>query len=171
MLASVVGGMEPAAGGLQRDLEILLHPRVPPLVRSATGFNLQSLTTANEVQEGVSNTVVDESHEEKATRGPPVDSVVGVHPGHANPIQDDSMQGPNRLHPVPSDDSSHQSTAKSSTFSRREEVHLPSIVTPRQVLMPAKPIPLPPKMNATVAGDDEDEDEPMPSINVESDSD
>ena len=170
-----------AAGRLHRDLEILLHPRVPPLVRSATGFDFQSLATTNEVQDDAGNTVMDTSHEEVAPQDPSTtDSVVGAHSSHSNSVQNHSMWKPDHVQLAPPDDSrSPQSSPvvlgrtsdAPSTFSRTGELHLPSIVTPRPVLIPAQPVPSSPKMNVTVAGDDEDEDEPMPSIDVESDSD
>ncbi|KAG6903450.1 hypothetical protein C0995_005473 [Termitomyces sp. Mi166 len=162
---------------ITRDLEILLHPRVPPLVRSLPHVESLSLFRAEESQEER------DVREELGLRG--------AFPEQSKPVEEDIImedsaappgtQQVDNIQPVSVTKPSLPPRLSSSTVASTSIKPQPAslIVTTPGAIEPPRPKPseperipkpVPPQPVATSAQDAED-DEEMPAINMDSDSD
>ncbi|KAG6877240.1 hypothetical protein C0992_010466 [Termitomyces sp. T32_za158] len=160
---------------IRHNLEILLHPRVPPLVRSLPHVESLSLFRA------------EESQEELDTREGL--GLCGASPGQLNLVEDVVMQdfAPSETEqinnrqsakvsepPLPQNPSSSSFTNTSKNTLLAASTLLipstiePSLSTPAETIVHPQ-IPLPHPIAALAQSDDDDEE--MPVINLDSDSD
>ncbi|KAG6916712.1 hypothetical protein DXG01_005661 [Tephrocybe rancida] len=158
-----------------RDLEVLLHPRVPPLVRSLPHVESLSLFRAEEPQEEA------DVREELRLQGafpdqPNVHEEDIVMEGSATP------QSPpiNRIQPMKVDVLPSLLPPLPSTTPSAQAPHVPPLLTtpannveePRiqPVVQKSAPKPVVSQSVAVPVREEEDEDEEMPAINMDSDS-
>jgi hypothetical protein len=171
-----------ASTGPHRDFEILLHPRVPLLVRPATEFNLRSLTTTVEVQTDTDNMVMDTSAEEAAPQDPSTQPIVRDHSGQGHSAGSDNIKEHDELLPAPPNHTKRPGITPTTIASGRDHPSTiprtpdPHLLTPtaRQRPISDQTISSSSKTNAMMVkggDDDDDDDEPMPTINMDSDSD
>ena len=166
-----------ASTGPHRDFEILLHPRVPLLVRPATEFNLRSLTTT--VEDDTDNMVTDTSAEEPVPQDPSIQPVVREHSGQGHAVGSNNVKEHDELLPAPSNHTERPGITPTviasgrdhpSTIPRTPDPHLPT-PTARQRPTPDQTVSFSSRITVEGDDDDDDDDEPMPTINMDSDSD
>ncbi|RDB22742.1 Pre-rRNA-processing protein rix1 [Hypsizygus marmoreus] len=158
-----------------RQLEILIHPRVPPLVRSLPHVEALSLFRAEEPQEEI------DVREELGLHGvlpdaPPssqdVDMEDDITP---SPYVQDTALEPMKAPPIPKLNASLDSAPENPSYSAPQkpgpQIPTSSLKTPPlpKVAIPPPPSPSAP-MQPMVAAADDEEDEEMPAINMDSDS-
>ncbi|KAH0587795.1 hypothetical protein J132_06140 [Termitomyces sp. J132] len=158
-----------------RDLEILLHPRVPPLVRSLPHVESLSLYRAEESQEEA------DVREELGLHG--------AFPHQSKPVEEDIIMGDsvspetqpvNNIQPVRIAELSPPKPVSSTVANTSSEPQPASLIVPVSVaiecprLKPLEPKSLPQTVipqPAVAPAQDERDDEEMPAINMDSDSD
>ncbi|KAG5342288.1 hypothetical protein C0989_003417 [Termitomyces sp. Mn162] len=158
-----------------RDLEILLHPRVPPLVRSLPHVESLSLYRAEESQEEA------DVREELGLHG--------AFPHQSKPVEEDIIMGDsvspetqpvNNIQPVRIAELSPPKPVSSTVANTSSKPQPASLIVPVSVaierprLKPLEPKSLPQTVipqPAVAPAQDERDDEEMPAINMDSDSD
>ncbi|KAF5387632.1 hypothetical protein D9615_000575 [Tricholomella constricta] len=162
-----------------RNLEYLLHPRVPPLVRSLPHVESLSLFRAEEPQEEA------DVREELGLQGAFPDRPITTHDTQDVVMEDDSRTAPKINDENPVTIHGQQPPAKPvpavPTISNVNVQQAAAATLPRAHVEPPRPQPaviesaparpvIPPQ-HAAVPAQEEDEDEEMPAINMDSDSD
>ncbi|KAG6833947.1 hypothetical protein H0H87_007958 [Tephrocybe sp. NHM501043] len=162
-----------------RDLEILLHPRVPPLVRSLPHVESLSLFRAEEPQEeadvreeiGLHGALPDQPtnlHEEDVVMHDSIAHITQAPPlNHLQPKTVDERPSP--APPVASPSLVTQQPLGPATMSKASAIEQPQMKPPVPKSTP-QPV-VPPPVQVPVAQEVDDEDEEMPAINMDSDSD
>ncbi|KAH9844088.1 rRNA processing/ribosome biogenesis-domain-containing protein [Rhodofomes roseus] len=181
-LGLVVSGMSPGQHdtvNIMRDVDLLLHPRVPPLVRSLPHVEMLSLFREEEGDE--------EAEMRKAMGLATAEETLSTLPSTTQNFA--TPPGPARFTQMVPETSTAHNTASSSQ-QQTDTLHAQGLPVPSHPTLPTEtsttsapftpviqpstasvPSEVRPQMQGSAPMDEDDEDEPMPTINMDSDSD